>query len=122
MTGHQDLYNPNRLQFVQPNIDNVIEGYEQGDSPPFEEGPSAELKRKKKVTISVEMNDILPSQRDRSIERDGPESSHAHLMNDGKPLKSVYQDDPSEEQKQEGIEEGTPEKERQLADLAALDK
>ena len=33
-------------------------------------------------------------------------------MNDGKPLKSVYQDDPSEEQKQDG--EDTPERESQL--------
>lgn len=76
-------------------------------------------RRKKKVTISVEMNDILPSQRDRSIERDGPESSHTHLMNDGKPLKSVYngQDhDPNEEQKEDDVNQmisdgvDTPEK------------
>jgi hypothetical protein len=32
---------------------------EQGDSPPYGEGQAPRLK--KKVTISVEMNDILPS-------------------------------------------------------------
>jgi hypothetical protein len=81
---------------------------------------TGEIRRKKKVTISVEMNDILPSQRDKSLERDPPEGVPPNSTNP--PLTSVYGDEEQKEgdpcndilQRVNGGEEDTPEKNRKM--------
>ena len=70
-----------RLQFPLSPSQQIIPGFttnEQGDSPPFIDGQQ----RKKKVTISVEMNDILPSQNDNSIDEGEDEMHHESDAND----------------------------------------